>query len=190
MNKKKVLRSALIGVVAAVGALGVAIATRPSTFHVERSITMAAPVDHAFARVNDFHAWSTWSPYEKLDPQLKRTFEGPRSGIGASYSFSGDKVGAGRMTIEKSDPARVVIKLEFFKPFEAVNTATFTFTPTGDGTKVTWAMDGENGFVGKAASLVFDMDKLVGGDFEQGLVALKAEAEKAVKATAATTATN
>ena len=190
MNKKKMLRSALIGVVAAVGVLGVAIATRPSTFHVERSITMAAPADQAFARVNDFHAWSTWSPYEKLDPQLKRTFEGQRSGTGAIYSFSGDKVGAGRMTIEKSDPSLVVIKLEFFKPFEAVNTATFTFTPTEDGTKVTWAMDGENSFAGKAASLVFDMDKLVGGDFERGLVALKAEAEKAVKATAATNATN
>src|SRR5262249_7146798 len=140
------------------------------------------------AQVNDFHAWPAWSPWEKLDPQMKKTFEGPASGVGAKYAWTGnDKVGEGRMTIEKSEkPSTVGIKLEFLKPFEATNATTFTFAPTAKGSKVTWAMDGENNFMAKAASLFMDMDKMIGGDFERGLTAMKTAAESAPKPAPAT----
>jgi uncharacterized protein YndB with AHSA1/START domain len=182
-------RKILIGVGAIVVLLVSVIATRPSTFHIERSITMAAPPERAFVHVNDFHGWAAWSPYEKLDPQMNRTYQGAASGTGAVYAWAGEKSGEGKMTIEKSErPSQISIKLEFFKPFAATNTATFTFVPTAEGTTVTWAMDGKNGFVSKAASLVMDMDKLVGGDFERGLAELKVLAESAPKANAANSA--
>jgi uncharacterized protein YndB with AHSA1/START domain len=175
------IRKVLIGIAAIVILFVLVVATRPSAFHIERSITIAAPPANAFAQVNDFHAWSAWSPWEKMDPQMKKTFEGAPSGPGAMYAWTGnDKVGEGRMTIEKSDkPSLVSIKLEFLKPFAATNTATFTFAPAPDGTKTTWAMDGQNNFMAKAASLFMDFDKMVGGDFERGLAALKTAAESA-----------
>jgi carbon monoxide dehydrogenase subunit G len=174
------LKKILIGVAAALAVLVLVIATRPGTFHVERSVEIGAPPATAFALVNDFHQWQRWSPYEKLDPGMQRTFEGAASGAGAVYAWHGNKeVGQGRMTIEKSDPAsQVSIKLEFIEPFAATNTATFSFAPSGRGTKVTWAMDGKNGFLSKAAHLVMDFDKLVGKDFERGLGAMKTEAER------------
>jgi hypothetical protein len=175
----KVLKKVGIGLVACALVLGGVIATRPSTFHVERSVVIAAKADATAARVNDFHAWQSWSPYEKYDPSMARSYEGPNVGVGAVYSWKGnDKVGEGRMTIVESSASRVAIKLEFLRPFECTNDATFTFVPQADGTtKVTWSMDGENTFFGKAASLVFDMDEMVGGDFARGLAALKAEIE-------------
>jgi hypothetical protein len=177
-------RKILIGVAALVVLLVIVILTRPATFHIERSLTMSAPPETAFAQVNDFRAWPAWSPWEKLDPQMKKTFEGPPAGAGAKYAWTGnDKVGEGRMTIEKSEkPSTVGIKLEFLKPFEATNDTTFTFAPTAGGSKVTWAMDGENTFMGKAASLFMDMDKMLGDDFEKGLAAMKTAAEAASKA--------
>ena len=189
--KKSVLRKVLIAVPAALAVLATVIATRPSEFHVERSITIAAPPERAFTQVDDFHAWSTWSPYEKLDPQMKRGYEGPSSGAGAIYTWSGnDKAGEGRMKIERSEaPSRIDIELQFQRPFECTNTASFTFTPTPEGTKVTWAMEGQNGFLAKAASLVFDMDKLVGDDFEKGLASLKLEVEEPATAKAQASAT-
>ncbi|HEX7669494.1 MAG TPA: SRPBCC family protein [Polyangiaceae bacterium] len=164
------------------------VATRPAAFHIERSTTISAPPERAFALVNDFHAWPVWSPYEKLDPQMKKTFEGPAAGTGAVYSWAGTpKVGEGRMTIEKSQaPSLVSLKLEFFKPFTATNTGTFSFVQVPEGTRVTWAMDGRNGFAAKAASLFMNMDKLVGTDFERGLAAMKAAAESAPKMDATT----
>lgn len=179
-------RKILIGVAAVIVLFVVVVATRPATFHIERSVTIAAPAENAFAQVNDFHAWANWSPYEKLDPQMKRTFDGAASGTGAKYAWSGNKeVGEGRMTIDKSDkPSRIEIELEFIKPFAATNTATFTFVPSPEGTKVTWAMDGKNTFVSKAFHLFMDMDKLVGKDFESGLSALKTLAEAAPKTNA------
>ena len=177
------LRKILIGVAAVIVVFVVVVATRPAAFHIERSTSMAAPPDVVFAQVNDFHAWSAWSPWEKLDPQLKRSYEGATSGVGAVYAWTGnDKVGEGRMTIEKSSPSLVAIKLEFIKPFTATNAATFTLAPAPDGTKVTWAMDGNNGFMAKAASMFMDMDKMVGDDFERGLAAMKTVAEAAAKA--------
>jgi hypothetical protein len=179
-------RTLAIGLAAAALLVVIAVATRPSAFRVERSITIAAPPAAPFARVNDFHEWSTWSPYEKKDPQMKRTFDGPRAGTGAIYAWAGNaEVGEGRMTILRSEaPSLVEIRLEFFAPFAATNTATFAFDPAPGGTKVTWAMDGRNGFLGKAISLVLDMDAMIGGDFEQGLVALKTLAEATATARA------
>ena len=178
------VRKILIGVAAVIVLLLLVILTRPSTFHVERSITIAAPPENAFAQVNDFRAWPAWSPWEKLDPQMKRSHEGSPAGVGAKYAWVGnDQVGEGRMTIEKSEkPSIVGIKLEFLKPFEATNSTTFTFAPTPQGSKVTWAMDGENGFVAKAMSLFMDMDKMIGADFEKGLASMKGIAETAPKA--------
>jgi hypothetical protein len=185
-KKMSIGRKILIGVGAVLVVLVLVIATRPPTFHIERSTTVAAPPETVFAEVNDFHAWTTWSPWEKLDPALKRTYEGPSSGLGAGYAWVGNhQVGEGRMTITKSEkPSQIVIKLEFLKPFAATNTATFSFVPAPEGTKVTWAMDGQNNFMAKAFHLVFDMDKMVGGDFERGLADMKAHAESAAKTNA------
>jgi hypothetical protein len=177
------LRKILIGIAAVVVLFVIVVMTRPAALHVERSIAIAAPPSIAFDQVNDFHAWATWSPWEKLDPQLKRSYEGAPAGPGSIYAWTGnDKVGEGRMTIEKSDkPSLVVIRLEFIKPFAATNTATFTFDRAPEGTKVTWAMDGTNNFMAKAASLFMDMDKMIGDDFDRGLTAMKTVAETAAK---------
>ncbi|HEY4157987.1 MAG TPA: SRPBCC family protein [Polyangiaceae bacterium] len=123
----------------------IVVATRSAEFHIERSIVIAAPPERSFATVNDFHNWSDWSPWEKMDPNLKKTFAGPASGVGSVYAWVGnDKVGEGRMTLEQAEPpSRVEIKLEFFKPWTATNKVTFTIAPAAGGSKVTWAMDGQ-----------------------------------------------
>jgi hypothetical protein len=173
------LRGILIGIAAVVVGLMLVVATRPPTFHIERSIVIAAPPERAFAPVNDFHAWSEWSPWENVDPKMKRMFAGAPSGAGATYAWAGDSnVGEGRMIIMKSDPpSEVGIQLEFMQPFAATNTATFTFVPAPSGTKVTWAMDGRKNFFAKALYMVVDMDKMIGSRFEEGLAALKSVAE-------------
>ena len=178
----------LIELVVIVAAFIIVVATRSAEFHIERSIAVGAPPARIFTQVNDLHAWAAWSPWEKLDPKMERTFTGPPAGPGATYAWKSEsgKVGQGRMTIEKSEaPALVVVTLEFIKPFAATNTVTFSFDATTDGTKVTWAMDGHNGFMGKAFALLMNMDKTVGGDFERGLVGLKAVAEAALNSAAA-----
>ncbi|WP_146646356.1 SRPBCC family protein [Labilithrix luteola] len=184
------LRKVLIGLAVVVALFVVVVATRPAQFHIERSIEIATSPDRPFAQVNDFHAWAAWSPYDKLDPQVTRTFEGPTSGKGAVYGWKGnEKVGEGRMTIEKSTPSSEIgIKLEFTKPFAATNQATFTFAPSASGTKVTWAMDGENNFISKAFALFVDMDKMIGADFEKGLAAMKTVAESNTATTSTTSA--
>lgn len=178
------LRKILIGVGAVVVVLGVAVATQPATFHIERSVTVQAPSENAFALVNDFHNWQSWSPWEGKDPNMQRSYAGPNSGPNASYSWQGNKeVGEGRMTIEKSErPSLIGIRLEFLKPFAATNTATFTFVTVSDGTKVTWAMDGNNTLPGKIFGLFMNMDKMLGAEFERGLGKLKAVAESSPKA--------
>jgi hypothetical protein len=181
-ERKVMLKKILLGLATFVVVLVIVVALQPSEFHVERSITMAAPTEAAHAQVNDFHAWRGWSPYEKLDPNMQRSYDGPTSGVGAKYAWAGNKSsGEGRMTIEKSEPSQIAIKLEFLKPMQATNQATFTFTKTPEGNKTTWAMDGKNGFIGKAFCLVMDMDKMVGADFERGLTNMKAKAEAAAK---------
>jgi hypothetical protein len=177
------LKKILIGLASLVLVLVVAVALQPSAFRIERSVTMAASPEQAFAQVNDFRAWKAWSPWEGKDPALRRTFSGPSSGVGAAYAWAGnDEVGEGRMTIEESVvPSRIDIKLEFLKPFAATNRAIYSFVPTSGGTKVTWAMEGNNNFVLKAFGLFMDMDQVVGPDFERGLASMKAVAERAAK---------
>ena len=180
----------LIGLVVVIALLVILVATRPSTFHVERSAVIAAPPERLFDKVNDLHAWRGWSPYEKKDPDMKRTYGDKTSGAGATYAWAGDKnVGEGRMTIERSDrPQAIAIKLEFFKPFKGTNTANFSFAPAPGGTKVTWAMDGHYNFVSKAVCMFMDMDKMIGTDFAAGLANLKAQAESESVATSAAAA--
>jgi hypothetical protein len=174
------VKIALIAVAVIVAAFLVVVALQPSDFRVERSATMRAPAAAPYAQVNDFQKWRDWSPWEKVDPQFKRSYEGPQAGTGAQYAWVGNKdVGEGRMTIVESKPGELVrIKLEFFKPFAAVNDAQFSFKPAGDATAVTWSMTGQNNFLAKAICLFVDMDKMVGGMFEQGLAQMKAVVEK------------
>ena len=169
----------LIGLAVALAGLAGVISTRPSTFTVQRSATIQAPPDIAFALVNDFHRWGEWSPWDKRDPNMKRAFEGASAGAGAKYGWTGnDDVGEGRMTIEESKANELVhIKLEFLKPWEATNTTLFTFKPEGEGTTVTWKMEGNNTFMGKAFSMVMDMDGMIGKDFEEGLANMNTAAQ-------------
>lgn len=180
---KKVARAIGIGLAAIIVVFVIVVSTRPSTSHYERSTTIAAPADVVFAQVNDLHAWEKWSPWDKLDPAMTRTYGGAPAGAGATYHWVGnDKVGEGRMTIEESKPSALVrIKLEFIKPFAATNTTRFTIAPEGAGVKVVWSMDGENNFMSKAAGLFMDMDKMIGSDFDKGLAGIKAIAEAAPK---------
>jgi len=170
----------LIGVAIVVAALAGYVATRPSEFSVSRSATFAAPAPLVFAQVNELKRWEGGSPWQKKDPQAKNSYAGPASGTGASMSWAGNKeVGVGRMTIAESRPNELVrFKLEFFEPFAATNSAEFAFKQEGGRTAVTWTMRGQNNFVGKAMCLVFDMDQMVGGDFEAGLAGIKAIVEK------------
>lgn len=155
-------------------------ATRSGSFRIQRSAVIAAPPEKIFARIDDLHAWASWSPWENIDPALKRSYSGAASGRGAAYAWEGNsKVGSGRMEIvESSAPARIAIKLDFFRPFEAHNTAEFTFEARGGSTTVTWAMFGPRPFISKLMGLVFNMDRMVGGQFEQGLAKLKTLTEK------------
>lgn len=175
------LKKVAIGAVVLILGLVALVATRPATFAVERSQTIAAPPETVFALVDDFHTWDQWSPWEDLDPDMEKTFSGAESGQGAVYSWVGnDDVGTGKMTITESDPLEtIVIDLEFIEPFPSSSVTTFQFAPDGDGTKVTWTMTGENDFVGKAFSLAYDMDEMIGGDFEKGLGQLDAAARAA-----------
>lgn len=169
----------------------IVVAVQPADFRVTRSTTINAPAATVFAHVNDLHKWDAWSPWAKLDPAMKQTHEGAAEGTGAIYSWAGNKdVGEGRMTITESKPNELVrIKLEFIKPFAAVNTTEFTFKPSATDTAVTWEMTGEKNFMSKAFCLFMSMDKMVGGDFEKGLAQLKATAEEVAKKTATTTPT-
>ena len=156
-------------------------ATRPNSFRIERSTSIKAAPATVYALIEDFHRWSAWSPWEKLDPALNRSFSGSQSGKGAIYEWQGNKkVGKGRMEIKEAVvPSRLNIQLDFFQPFEAHNTAEFTLTPRGDSTDVTWAMFGPSPFIAKLMGLAMNMDKMVGKDFEKGLAAMKARAEEA-----------
>ncbi len=175
------LKTLLIAMAALVAAVLAFAATRPDSFRVARQATINAPAEQVFPLVNDFHRWTAWSPYERRDPALKRSYSGPASGVGASYAWEGNSdVGQGRMTITESvAPSQVTIQLDFLKPFEAKNVANFTLKGNGPTTTVTWAMHGPSPYVAKLMGMVFDMDSLIGKDFETGLAQLKAEAEKA-----------
>ena len=178
MIKKLILGILALAVIAVVG-FCVVVAMQPADFKITRSATFSAPPEKVFEQVNDFHKWEAWSPWAKIDPAMKTTYVGPALGVGSSYSWTGnDDVGEGKMTITQSHPnEHVAIDLEFIKPFAAKNLTEFTLKPEGSGTNVTWTMAGKNNFIMKAFSLVMNMDKLVGGDFEKGLAQLKSISE-------------
>ena len=155
-------------------------ATRPDTFRIERSTNIKAPPEKIFPLINGFHQWEAWSPWEKIDPAVKRRYSGADSGKGAVYAWQGNKdIGQGRMEIIESTPSsNVVIKIHFIKPFDAHNTIEFTLERRGDTTKVTQAMYGSSPFISKLMGLFFSMDEMVGEKYEEGLASLKAIAEK------------
>jgi Polyketide cyclase / dehydrase and lipid transport len=177
------IRKILIGLALLIVVFLVVAAFQPSDFRVARSISIAAPPAAIFPRVNDFHQWVAWSPWEKLDPEMKRTYEGPSAGSGASYGWVGNnKVGEGRATIVESRPNELIrIKLDFVKPFASTSLAEYTFRAEGNQTTVTWSMAGEKNFATKAICLIVSMDKMVGGDFEKGLADLKKVSEAGAK---------
>ena len=170
----------IVAIVAIVLAIAIAIvliiaASKPDTFSVRRAATVRAPAEKIFPLINDFHHWGTWSPYENRDPAMKRSYSGPANGVGAVYGWDGNNnVGAGRMEIlETSPPAKIVIKLDFFKPFEGHNTAEFTILPQGDATDVRWVMHGPAPFMSRLMQVFINIDRMIGKDFEIGLANLK-----------------
>ncbi|CAN7261091.1 SRPBCC family protein [Mesorhizobium amorphae] len=174
------LATILIILLAIVAAVLLYAATRPNDFVVSRSASIKAPAEAIFPLINDFRRWSSWSPYEKLDPDMKRTLSGAESGKGAAYAWAGNsKAGVGRMEITNSVPSSLVaLKLDFEKPFRANNTVDFTLTPSGEDTTVTWAMRGGRPFIAKLMGLFMNFDTLIGRDFEAGLANLKRAVEK------------
>ena len=175
----------IMAIIAIVLAVAIAIVlilavTKPDTFSVQRTTTVKAPPEKIFFLINDFHQWGTWSPYENKDPAMKRTYSGADSGKGAVYAWDGNKnVGSGRMEIlDASVPSKIVIKLDFFTPFEGHNTAEFTMLPQGDATNLTWAMHGPAPFMSKVMQVFINMDNMIGKDFAIGLANLKRLTEK------------
>jgi uncharacterized protein YndB with AHSA1/START domain len=179
MLKKFTSAVLLLIAVALVVVLALA-ATQPDTFRVQRATAIKAPPEKIFPLINDFHAWGAWSPYEKKDPDMKRTLSGAPAGKGAIYEWDGDSnVGAGRMEITESSPSsKIALNLDMMKPLTAHNVVDFTLEPEGDATTVTWSMKGEAPYFAKIIHLFLDMDAMVGADFEAGLANLKALAEK------------
>ncbi|HEY1461978.1 MAG TPA: SRPBCC family protein [Terriglobales bacterium] len=155
-------------------------AFKPSDFSVRRTITIQASAEKIFPYINDFHNWAAWSPYDKLDPDMKKIISGPPSGKGAIYEWEGNgKAGQGSMEILESVPSsKVAIKLDFSKPLEGHDHTEFILQPNGNATNVTWAMSGPLNYPGKVMSTFFSMDKMVGNDFDKGLANLKTVAEK------------
>jgi Polyketide cyclase / dehydrase and lipid transport len=184
MGRQILVRNILLLLLAAIVVLLVYASTRPDTFTVQRSISIDAPANVVYPLIADFHNWSTWSPFEKMDPAMKRTLSGADSGRGAVYAWEGnDQAGVGRMEITAaSPPSNVAIQLDFTKPFAAHNNVDFTLAPKNNATTVTWTMRGTNGYVGKLMGVFFNMDDMVGGQFDSGLAAMKAEAERRAKA--------
>ncbi|MBW8849872.1 MAG: SRPBCC family protein [Xanthomonadales bacterium] len=174
------LKKILIVLVLAVAGVLLYAATKPDTFQVQRRATIAAPPERVFALIDDFHRWGEWSPWEKLDPAMTRTFEGPASGTGAVYAWKGNKdVGQGRMEItESTPPGRIAIKLDFIEPMESDNVTEFVLAPKDGGTEVTWTMRGPSPYLTKVMDTVVGMDRLIGKDFEAGLANMKAAAER------------
>jgi len=171
----------LLGVVAVLAILALFISMRPSDFRVSRSATMKAPAEAIFTQVNDFHNWEAWSPWAKMDPNAKNTFEGPASGRGAKFGWSGSSktVGEGSMTIVESRPSQLIrIQLDFVRPFKGTNDVEFTFKPAGQRTDVTWSMAGKNNFMGKVIGLFMDCERMVSEQYDKGLANIKEIVER------------
>jgi hypothetical protein len=174
------LGTILLVVVAVIVAILLYGATRPSAFRVQRSVELEAPPEQVFPLLEDFHRWGAWSPWEKIDPNLRRTFTGPEKGVGAAYAWEGNKkVGKGRMEItDAAPPSKLTIQLDFLAPFEAHNVTTFVLDRVPAGTRLDWIMEGSHQFMGKVMGIFMNMDQLIGKDFEAGLANLKAEVER------------
>jgi hypothetical protein len=174
------LKKILIAVAVLIAVILALAAFQPDTFTIRRTATISAKPEKIFAQINDFHNWGAWDPWAKLDPSMKVTLSGTKEGKGAVYEWAGNnQVGSGRMEIiDSATPSKVDILLNMIKPMAAQNTATFTLTPKGNSTDVTWAMEGHIPFVGKIFHLFMNMDKMVGGQFDKGLADLKTAAEK------------
>ena len=169
-----------IGIAGGVLVLAVAafVATRPEGFVVERTERVEAPPGVVYEHIASLRAMDVWSPWVHMDANMKVAYDGPESGVGARSSWEGPEMGKGRLTVTGVAPGREVeMRLEMLEPMAATNRILFTLVPSGTGTEVTWRMEGRNGFVGKAMTLLVGMDRMVGGPFEQGLLALKGVAE-------------
>jgi Polyketide cyclase / dehydrase and lipid transport len=173
------LKKILIGLAALVVLFVIVVALQPSDFRVERTTTVAAPQATVFAQVNDLRKWEAWSPWAKLDPNAKMSFEGPESGQGAAMSWAGNnKVGEGKMTVVESRPDEAVkLKVDFIRPFEGTSNSDFVFKPAGDKTEVVWTISGHHNFIEKAMCLVMNGQKMIGDDLDKGLAQLKSVAE-------------
>jgi hypothetical protein len=179
-QENEMFKTIVIALAVAVIAFLAYVASRPSAFRIERSQIINAPPESLFALINDLHRFNSWNPFALADPSLQIVYSGPESGEGAAYEWHGTgKSGTGRMQISASTPpSRVTMQLEFMKPFAARNIAEFAITREGPATRVTWAMTGRNTYTQKLMSTVFDMDRMVGGEFAKGLSNLKALAER------------
>lgn len=163
---------------AGIAAVLVAAATRPDSFSVARSTTVQANADKLYPLINDLHQFNTWNPFERKDPEIKGEYRGPAAGPGATYHFQGGKSGSGSLRVVDSAPGKVTMELHMLEPMEGRNRIVFTLQPRGNATEVTWAMDGPMPFVSKVITLFVDMDRMIGGDFENGLATLKQRAER------------
>ena len=175
----------IIAIIAAILAVAIAAVLilalrKPNTLRVTRATSIRAPAERIFPLISDFHQWVTWSPYEQKDPAMKRSYSGAERGQGAVYAWDGNNnVGSGRMEIlDAAAPSKIVIKLDFFKPFEGHNTAEFTMLPQGDVTNLTWTMHGPAVFMTKVMQLFINLDHMIGKDFEVGLANLKTITER------------
>lgn len=168
----------LIGLAVIIAAILIAAATKSNTVHYERSTVINASPEKILPHLIDFHRWMPWSPWEKTDADMQRSYSGAATGVGAKYHWAGKKAGEGTMEVLKEDTSGVKIDLRFMKPWKAECVVHFTFTPQPNGTHVRWTMDGPNSFMGKVFGLFANMDKMIGKDFETGLAGLKQQAEK------------
>ena len=175
---KTFLKFAGLAVVLFVGVVLAVASTKPAIFRVERSIHVNAPADKIAPHINDLKKWGSWSPWEKVDPDMKREYSGAETGVGAKYAWDGDSnIGAGKIEVTESTPEKIAFNLDFLRPMEAHNVAEFLMTPDGEGTKLTWAMQGDNTFMGKVIQVFLSMDDMVGKPFDEGLNSLKNLAE-------------
>ena len=176
---KKALKVVLIVLAVAIAGVLALAATKPDNFSVQRSATIKAPPERISGVLSDFRGWQAWSPFEKMDPGMKRSFSGAEKGKGAVYAWSGNgQAGEGRMLITEAGPTRVALDLDFTKPMEGHNKVVFTLAPKGDATEVTWTMNGPTPYISKVFQVFCDMDAMIGQYFETGLASLKALAEK------------
>jgi hypothetical protein len=175
----KIIKIILIVLVLAVSGVLAFATTKPDNFRVQRSASIKAPPENISAVLSDFQAWKAWSPWEKMDPAMKRTYSGEPKGKGAKYAWAGNgEVGEGSMTITEAQPSRVALDLDFVKPFEGHNKVVFTLAPKGDATEVTWDMQGPSPYITKVIQVFCDMDGMIGKEFEKGLADLKTVTEK------------